>query len=67
MEQWLIELIVIGAFVLVAVALLQYFGVVISPIVWRIVGIIVGAIILVVVIRLLWPILIGGGALPSLK
>ena len=67
MEQWLIELIVLGAFVLIVVALLQYFGIVVAPIVWRIVGILVGAIILVVVIRLLWPILIGGGSLPSLR
>jgi hypothetical protein len=66
MEQWLLDLIIIGAFVLVAVALLQWMGWTIDPIVWRIAGIILGAIVLVLIIRFLWPILVGG-SLPALR
>lgn len=65
MEQLLIELIVIGVFVLIAIALLGYFGVVVNPLVWRIAGILIGGIILIFVIRLLWPLLVGG-SIPGL-
>lgn len=60
---WLVILVVFAAIIL---ALIQYLGITIDPIVYRIAGILLVGIFVVVIIRLLWPVLVGG-QLPSLR
>ncbi len=64
--ELIIWLIVLAAAVLIIYALIQWMGISIDPIVMRIASILVVAIFLVVIVRFLWPFLVGG-SLPSLR
>lgn len=66
MGDFLIWLVVVGAFVLIAYALLSWWGVTIPPIVMKVAGILLVAIILVFLIGWAWP-LLTSGRLPSLR
>lgn len=59
-EQYLIYIVVLVVAVLIVLALVRWMGWNIPPVAMQIAGYIIAGIIIVILIRLLWPLLVGG-------